>query len=269
MSKWLRDPLAAFLGLGVLVFTVAALLGNDGTQQVVEVTPAEINRIKQQWSAQMGRPPTAAELDGLLEQFVQEEIYYREAQRLSLDRSDTIVRRRLVQKLRFLTEDLATGQAPGDAELLAFYEDNAALYRLPERYSFHHRYFSTDRREDAEADALAALAEPTTKGDPFMLQRTYAERSAREIGDLFGRPFVAALQGLSPSPDWQGPIRSAYGWHLVRLEQKLPPALRPFQDVAARVAADLNAERRQAANAAYYEELRSRYQVRRPAEQRP
>ncbi len=269
MRNWLRDPLFAFLGLGVLVFAGAGLMGDEGAQRVVEVTPAEINRIEQQWGAQMGRPPTGAELNGLIEQFVQEEIYYREAQRLSLDQGDTIVRRRLVQKLRFLTEDLATGQPPSDAELLAFYKDNAALYRLPERYSFHHRYFSTDRRENAEADAAAALADAAIRGDPFMLQRTYAERSAREIGDLFGRSFATALQALRPVPHWQGPIRSAYGWHLVRLEQKLPESQRLFQDVAARVAADLNAERRQAANAAYYEELRSRYEVRRGAEQPP
>ena len=130
---------------------------------------------------------------------------------MSLDQGDIIVRRRLVQKLRFLTEDIATGQAPADTELLAYYEANAERYRRPTRYTFSHRYFSTDRREDALADARTALAGGEIAGDPFMLQRSYAAKSVREIGNLFGTAFAEALAALEPADRWQGPIRSAYG----------------------------------------------------------
>ena len=260
----MKDPLIAFLGLGAALFAAAILLEGDASDTVINVDDAEMNRLTQQWNAQMGRSPTAEELEGLIESFIQEEIYFREALRLSLDQGDIIVRRRLVQKLNFLTEDIAASQAPTDAELRAFHDANAERYRLPARYSFRHRYFSTDRRADAKADAEAALLNPEAKGDPFMLQRAYAERSERAIGDLFGRAFAKALAQLSPSPDWQGPLRSAYGWHLVQLEQALPEAQPPFGEVAGRVATDWAAERREQANAAYYEALRSRYEVRRP-----
>ncbi len=264
MQDRLKDPLIMFLGLGAVLFAAASLLDGDAADRVIDVNAAETHRLTQQWSAQMGRPPTAQELEGLIESFIREEIYFREALRLSLDQGDVIVRRRLVQKLNFLTEDIAARQPPSDAELRAFHDANAERYRLPARYSFRHRYFSTDRRANAEADAKAALAEPQAKGDPFMLQRAYAERSERAVGDLFGRQFASALAQLKPSPDWQGPLRSAYGWHLVKLEQALPETQPPFAEVAGRVAADLAAKRREEANAAYYEALRSRYEVRRP-----
>ena len=264
MNSLLKDPLIAFLGLGAVLIAAASWWENDTTDRVINVDAAEVNRLTQQWNAQMGRSPTAEELEGLIENFIQEEIYFREALRLSLDQGDIIVRRRLVQKLNFLTEDIAASQTPSDAELRAFHDANAERYRLPARYSFRHRYFSTDRRANAKADAEAALANPEAKGDPFMLQRAYAERSERAVGDLFGRGFAADLAQLSPSPDWQGPLRSAYGWHLVQLEQMLPEAQPPFAEVASRVARDLTAQRREEANAAYYEALRGRYEVQQP-----
>jgi len=95
-----------------------------------------------------------------------------------------------------------------------------------------------------------------------MLQRSYAHRSQREIGDLFGRDFAAALAELAPSEEWQGPIRSAYGWHLIRLTSREPEHLKPFEEVADQVAEDLTLERRQEANESLYEALRSKYTIR-------
>lgn len=259
----LKDPLVLFLALGVAIFWIARL-GDDGGDNLIEVGAPDLNRLQDQWQAQMGRLPTPQELDGLIEQFISEEIYFREAKRLSLEDGDIIVRRRLVQKLRFLTEDIATGRAPTEADLLAYYDANANGYRQPTRYSFSHRYFSTDRREDARGDAEAALEDTDIAGDPFMLQRSYAARSAREIGNLFGTDFAAALSALEPAAGWQGPIRSAYGWHLIQLDARLPAYLPPFQEVAKQVASDLNTQRRELANEAYYENLLERYEVRRP-----
>ncbi len=264
VNSWIRDPLILFLALGAALFAAAGWWDGDAPDRIIEVDAAEVNRLTEQWNAQMGRSPSAEELESLIDSFIQEEIYFREALRLSLDQGDIIVRRRLVQKLNFLTEDIAASQSPSEAALRAFHDANAERYRLPPRFSFRHRYFSTDRRANAKADAEAALEDPQVKGDPFMLQRAYAERSERAVGDLFGRPFAAALATLSPAPEWQGPLRSAYGWHLVKLEQRQPESQPPFEEVAGRVTADFTAERREEANAAYYEALRSRYEVRRP-----
>ncbi len=264
MKTLLKDPLVLFLALGVLIFLVGALGFTDDGDTLIEVGEPDLNRIQDQWQAQMGRPPTAQELDGLVEQFIREEAYFREAKRMSLDQDDVIVRRRLVQKLRFLTEDIATGQPATESELLAYYEDNADRYRRPTRYTFSHRYFSTDRRDDARADAEAARVDGNIAGDPFMLQRSYAARSARDIGNLFGADFADALAALEPDERWQGPLRSAYGWHLVQLEARLPEVLPPYDEVANRVSSDLNLERREQANDAYYANLLERYEVRRP-----
>ena len=259
-----KDPLVLFLALGAVIFWIAALGTGSSEDGLIEVDAAELGRLNDQWQAQMGRPPTPQELDGLVEQFIREEVYFRAAKRMSLDAGDIIVRRRLVQKLRFLTEDIATGQPPAEADLLAWFDANADNYRQPTRYSFKHRYFSTDRREHARADAEAAREHADAAGDPFMLQRSYAGRSERELGNLFGVAFAASLTALQPGVQWQGPIRSAYGWHLVQLQARSEEYLPQFDEVANQVANDFNTERRERANDAYYENLLDRHEVLRP-----
>jgi parvulin-like peptidyl-prolyl isomerase len=263
-ARVVRDPLIWFLIAGAAIFWVADQFSAEEIPYSIDVTEADLQRLNDQWAMQMRREATADELSGLVEQFVKEEIYYREARRLKLDVNDTIVRRRMVQKLTFLTEDIATATPANDADLLAYYTENQADYQLPERYTFEHRYFSVDRRDDARADAQAALADPAVRGDPFMLQRTYAGRSEREIADQFGREFGAAMTELSASPDWQGPVQSAYGWHLVKLTQVDPARVMSFAEVRDKVANDAQLAARTAANDAYFESLRARYDVHLP-----
>ncbi|MEQ9452086.1 MAG: peptidylprolyl isomerase [Pseudomonadales bacterium] len=265
LSRILRDPLTVFIFLGLLIFVGQGLFASN-EEYDIQVRPADIARLHDQWSMQMRRPPTDSELAGLVEQFVKEEIYYREAKRLGLDLNDTIVRRRLVQKLTFLTEDIATAVAPSEAELTAYYEQNKAAYTVPERVSFKHRYFSSDRRSDARADATAALGDAEQADDPFMLQREYAARSEREIGDLFGRAFATALFELSPAEEWQGPIQSAYGWHAVYLLNKSESRIPPLEEVYDRVVVDAKQATRQAANEDYFKQLKAAYEVSYPAE---
>jgi len=260
--SWVRDPLVAFLLAGAGIFMLTDWLGQDEASFIVDVSHQDIQRLRDQWSMQMRRAPTQAELDGLVEQFVREEIYYREAQRLGLDRNDTIVRRRMVQKLTFLTEDIATSAPLDDAALEAYYDAHIGDYRLPERISFRHRYFSSDRRVNARADAGAALSDEDIPGDPFMLQREYAMRSEREIRDLFGANFAAEIMALPASNGWQGPIQSAYGWHAVNITERAEPRIEPFDAVRASVASDAQQAQRDDANQAYYADLRARYQVR-------
>lgn len=258
--RFLRDPLVAFLAAGAVLLLASRWWSGSDTSERIVVSDGVRARLSDQWQMQMRRLPTAEELAGLVDAFIREEIYYREAMRMGLDADDTIVRRRLVQKLTFLTEDIATAAQPDDATLLAWYDAHPDACSRPPRMSFEHRYFSVDRRENAQEDATAALADATQAGDPFMLQRSYAQRAEREIGDLFGRTFASELFTLEPG-DWQGPIRSAYGWHLVRISEKLPAARIPFAECRDRVLADLQMQARKEANDAYYQELLSRYTV--------
>ena len=263
-ARWYRDPLVTFGVVGMLLFIIAGGIGGDG-QSNIDVRTQDIERLAQQWSLQMRRDPSAAELDGLLDQYIKEEIYYREALRLGLDRDDTIVRRRMLQKLTFLTEDLAVSDMPERTTLEQYHQQNSDNYSLPKRYSFQHRYFSSDRRGDAKQVAEQALTDEDLIDDPFMLQKQYAQRSEREVGDLFGREFAAALATLSAKQKWQGPLRSAYGWHVVQLSRVTPSRMLEFTEVQDRVLADWQQAQRQAANEEYYRSLRDRYHVQMPA----
>ncbi|TNF80798.1 MAG: peptidyl-prolyl cis-trans isomerase [Gammaproteobacteria bacterium] len=262
--RYLKDPLTLFLAFGLIIFFAERMFSSDSEgDYLIEITPGQQARILDQWQAQMGRPATEQEASGLLEQWIREEIFYREARKLGLDENDTIIRRRLAQKLTFLNEDLANAEPPSETELAEYFQANLSTYLIPERFSFEHRYYSSDRREDAEADARAALAGGEDAGDPFILQKSYAQRSAREIGDLFGREFAEALSGLDRSPpdSWQGPIPSAYGWHLVRLidaEASREPLMTEVMDAVQR---DFLQQRRRTANEDFYQGLKSRYEI--------
>ena len=261
-----KDPIWVFVGIGILMFGLANFSATDETYQVV-VSQAQTQRLNDQWQAQMRRPPTAAEMEGLIDQYIKEEIYYREALRLGLDGDDTIVRRRLVQKLTFLTEDIATLTPPDDATLEAYYQENRENYRVPERISFRHRYFSADRRNTPDApnaardQASTAVDDSSLTGDPFMLQKNFARRSQREIGDLFGSAFAEALITLPVAEDWQGPVQSAYGWHPVQITHREASRIPEYSEIKERVRVDAQQAARREANQAYYDELRSRYEI--------
>lgn len=289
MRRALREPLLYFLLVGAALFAVTDLLGRNDGHRIV-VSDADRARLSDQWRAQMGRAPTESQLQALIDQWIREEVYYREALAMGLDDDDVIIRRRLAQKLTFLTEDMATEDPPDEDTLRAYYKAHADRYAEPARFSFSHRYFSDDRRSDAEADARRALAglnaaqtgashrRPATAvtvsmasaadtavtgadaGDPFMLQHDYVARSRREIAELFGNEFAAALVELPPG-SWQGPVQSAYGWHLVRVDQQLPPRQPDFDQVAQQVTADFREDQRRRANEDYYQSLLRRYEI--------
>ncbi|MCY4073996.1 MAG: peptidylprolyl isomerase [Acidobacteria bacterium] len=221
----------------------------------------------------MGRAPTAPELDRLLDEAVREEILYREAQRLALDRDDPIVRRRLAQKMTFLLEDRVEAAAPTPGEIRAHYAAHADRYREPRRTTFRHVFLSPARRADAERDAerlldvLGATAGGggwRRLGDPFMLLGEYADRTDRELAVLFGEPFAAALGELAVG-EWRGPVRSAHGVHVVRVLGRRETTLPGLAAVRERVAADLVEVRAREQNEAAFEALRARYEVRFPA----
>lgn len=274
MRHILREPLLYFLLAGAALFGLTRVFAGDDGHRIV-VTEAERARLSDQWQAQMGRPPTATELKGLVDQWIREEVYYREALAMGLDDDDVIVRRRLAQKLTFLKEDIASTTPPDEATLRAFYQAHRDRYTDPARFTFVHRFFSADRRRDPEGDARRALdaliaaaaandqagdpsADPV--GDPFMLQLRYTAASQQQIAELFGGEFAASLAGLPPGT-WQGPVKSAYGWHLVRVDEVQPPRLEDFAEVANQVSTDYREDRRRQANEDYYQSLLGRYQI--------
>jgi peptidyl-prolyl cis-trans isomerase C len=265
--KLLKEPLVQFLTVGAVLFLLSALLpGDSDATHRIEVDAARIDQLRQVFTVQWRRPPTAAELEGLIAQHIDEEVLYREAMALGLDRDDTIVRRRLAQKMQFLIEDIAVPPAPTEAALESYFEAHRAEFRTAPYLTFTHVYFSADRRPDAEAAARSALAllqgadRGGGQGDPFMLRLDYADVTRDDVARLFGAEFADTLFALEPD-GWQGPIRSSYGWHPVRIVSKFTPPEPEFADVRdAVLAAWLDAARRRA-NSESLDALKRRYDI--------
>ena len=218
MLNWLKDPVTSFVIAGTAIFLLSGMFSASEISKVIELSDADINRLSGNWRMQRSRDPSAEELQDIVERFVQDEIYFRESQRLGLEVNDAIIRRRLVQKLTFLTEDIASIQPLNAAEIQKFFDENIEAYREPARISFTHQYFSSERRENAQADAKTAL-DTYVKGAPFMLQNNYTDRTLDQIQSFLGDEFAEALNKLEPSDEWQGPIKSAYGWHAVKVHK--------------------------------------------------
>ncbi len=274
MRRLFHEPLFHFLLLGAVLFGAYAVLndGNDAAEAgVITITEADVDWLIAAWSRQWRRPPTETELRGLINDRVREEVLYREAVAMGLDRDDQIVRRRLAQKMEFLTEDLALMVEPGDSTLQAFYGANADRYRIPEQRAFSHVFFSTDQRGEAAFDAaqkaLAVLktasvtvARAPELGDRFLQPFVYSLRSEERVARDFGDEFAAGVFAVEPG-DWTGPIRSSFGVHLVRVAEWTAPVLPPLADVIDRVRTDLDVQRREEANEAVFQALLQRYDV--------
>ncbi len=269
-SWWRNHPLVLFVLLGALLFVLDAARreAGGGAGRRISVSEREVDWLRGMWATQYNRAPTGEELRALIDDYIREEILAREAVRLGLDQDDTIVRRRLAQKMSFLIEDTTSITEPNDAELRGYFEQRRAGYQAPARFSFQHVYWSKEERgQDAEAEAQQALAGlrrlPETwraLGDPFMLLREYAERTPAEITEHFGGGFAGALATL-PVGSWQGPLASAYGTHLVRVtgHQRARPLA--FEEARGQVQEALVAERRAQANERAFAELRARYRI--------
>lgn len=228
-------------------------------------------QIQQVWVAKWKRPPTSAEMQGLVEEKVREEVLYREALLMGLDEGDSIVKRRLAQKVEFLTEDVAALRDPTPGELEAWFASHAGRFAIPGRTTFRHLYFSPDQRAGrAESDARAALAQlmksraggtVTGVGDRFPDHDYYAEKTSEQLAGVFGIGFSKALAGMRPGA-WHGPIQSGLGWHLVWIDSASANREPSFAEAdQAEVRTAWMDEQRRAAKRQMYQSLRSKYEV--------
>lgn len=274
LNRAFRDPIFHLVVIGGLLFWVDGVFNAAGDKShVIEINEARLAWLKSASEKATGHPPTDEMLSHLIDSYVQEEMLYREALALDMQREDLIVRRRLAQKMRFFVESVAHTAAPDEDELRSFYDERRELFRKPERFSFSHHYFSSDRRGSAREDAEEALvelqgmvAEPGSDagssfaGDPFMLPYHFAGQSSQETSRHFGDEFAAGLSKL-PVGEWSGPVRSAYGWHLVRLTQKHESVVLPYEAVADKVLTQWQEQERLKANEKALAQLREKYQV--------
>jgi peptidyl-prolyl cis-trans isomerase C len=270
----LKEPLFHFLVLGLIIYGGYAWLhAGDAPddQQTITVGSGELAWLRTSFEKRWKRAPTRAELGGLVDEYVRETVLYREALAMGLDQDDTIVRRRLGQKLEFLVQDLVAVKEPTEGELEAYFEAQREDYRPPDRITFSHVFVDPDRRgeqtlEDAAAirEGLGKLEDPAQGanelGDPFMLQSYYPERNEAEIAKLFGREFAERVGDLSEGV-WHGPVLSGYGVHLVYVHEKQTFLEPSFAEVRERVAEDWTTAKRKQLNDEYVARLREKYEV--------
>jgi hypothetical protein len=271
MLALLHEPLVQFLLLGALIFLLDALLGEaepERTERTIVLDATDVTRLSEQFRRTWMRPPTPAELDGLLAEAVREEVLYREALALGLDREDPIVRRRMRQKMEFLNADLVANTEPSDAELSEFLTANPESFRRPPRFDLTQVFIDPRRHADPEAHAARLLASlrqqppPATSalGDPTLLPAGLERASPRDIAETYGRELAAAAIALPPG-DWHGPEHSGYGLHLLRVVQVEPGGLPPLAEIRDTVASEWQQARRKEADERFYQALRARWTV--------
>jgi hypothetical protein len=248
----------------------------DAAPHRIVITEDDLRQMSVAWMAQ-GRPPlTAAQWASLIETKVREEILFREALALGLDRNDAIVKRRMAQKMEFLAQDLSKVDDPTPAELRRWFEGRRGEFALPPRASFRLLYFSPDRRgsgtrasaETAKAKLAKATRDapvPEALSDPFMFRDHYVDRTPDQIARELGPGFARAVFALAPTAAWQGPIESGYGWHLVWLDALERGRVPAFEEVEREVKAAWIDEQSSSARRQAYEAMRARYEVVLPA----
>lgn len=274
MTRLFREPLFQFLIIGAAIYGAYALFAapeDDYRDNVILVDSLRIDGMISEWERRWQRPPTRQEIEGLIQQYIKEDVLYRQAVAMGLNEDDPITRRRMAQKLEFLTSDLARLQQPAEGELETFFEDNSAAYRDPDLISFSHTFIDPDARGNATLDEAAELlellkarGEPAQEdlqlGDRFMLQNYFAAATELDIRRQLGSGFSEQVMKLEPGR-WHGPVLSGYGVHLVyvyELQVAPPPE---FEVVRERVLEDWLAMKREEFNQQFLESLKERYEI--------
>jgi hypothetical protein len=217
------------------------------------------------------RPPTADEIKGLVDDYIAEEIYYREAVAMGLDQDDTVIRRRLRQKMEFISADAAAAVEPTDAGLQAYLAAHPGKFLEPAELTFVQVYFNTEKRGDQarpEAEQLLAQLQAgrgpaalAGAGDPTLLPGDMQSASPQLITNTFGSDFAAQILE-APVGQWSGPLQSGFGLHLVRVDERKEGTMPPFEQIRPLVLREWQAEQLTQSNKAYLDSLRARYDIR-------
>jgi len=272
MKKLLREPLLHFLLLGAGLFGAYAVLNRNqpAAQNEILVSAGQIETLAATFAKIWQRPPSEQELKAQIDAYVKEEMLSREAIALGLDKNDTVIRRRLQQKMEFLAEDFAAASDPTEAELADYLAKHPDQFAEEPRFTFRQVFLSPDKRGDRlEADATQLLADLKKQGtetdiaelgDSSLLPQDLADASQRSVVSQFGSEFTRALAKLKPV-EWSGPIQSGYGVHLVFVSQRTEGRVPALDEVREQVKRELLNERRQAANRKFLDALLKKYQV--------
>ncbi|SDR63834.1 PPIC-type PPIASE domain-containing protein [Rhizobiales bacterium GAS113] len=270
MTRLLREPLLHFLVLGAALFGLFSYAGKkEEAPQRIAVSRAQIENLASRFALTWQRPPNPEEMHALIEDYVRDEIFYREAKAAGLDRDDLVIRRRLRQKMEFFAEDTGISE-PSDEQLAAYLASHPERFRSEDRLTFRQVFLSASREQNSlqsEAkDIVATLGRagadlnPTTLGDDFLLGADFSAMPLSDIARSFGEGFAERLSAIAPGR-WQGPISSGYGLHFVFVSEHLNGISLPLDAVRQAVRSEWVNARRLEARERLYRDLRQRYEV--------
>lgn len=272
MKRLLKEPLLHFLLLGALIFGAYGMVSKRSTTEPgqIVITQGQIENMAAGFTRTWQRPPTPEELTGLVRDRVREEVYCREAIAMGLDKDDTVIRRRLRQKMEFVSDDIAAQTEPTEVELNAYLHAHAEKFRTEARFTFRQVYLNPEKHGARLAGDAAQLltqlqqgekeADVAAMSDSFLLDHDFESASAGEVAKQFGAEFAEKLVKLTIG-QWQGPIESGYGVHLVNVSQRTEGHLPAVAEVGETVKREWANARRVEANEAFYQDLLKRYVV--------
>ena len=275
LKKLLAEPIIQFILSGAVLFLLVSYVQQhrDLKQREIIIDSDRVTRMIMNYKTQTGNLPSKEQLDALLDDYISEEIYFREAKKLGLDQDDEIIRRRLSQKLAFMQSDLADIKIPDEEELLQFYKNNPSLFLQDAMVSFTHIYFSTDNSNDsiARQRALAVLQTVKKKnlrrspesGDRFPLQYDYMDQAEPDIRQNFGNNAFSDTLFHSAINTWAGPVPSGYGWHLIFVTKRNSAALKDFASIKDEVKIRYLEAAKAEHDKQAFEKLRSQYIIHR------
>lgn len=269
----LGEPLVQFLAIGAVLATVFANIPEKpadpeaNTAEIIRVGEGHILQLQSIFERTWQRPPNPAELDGLIDAFVREEVLYRAGGDLGLDKDDAVVRRRIAQKMGFLMEPAPGEIEPTQEELERHLADFPERFRTSPRLTFEQIFIDPVKHEAtataAAEQALAALkagTDPAGIGDPSLLPASLEDERLESVARIFGSTFADALLDTT-SGEWVGPLASAFGVHIVRIGKRSPALDPDLSEVHEAVAADWTAMRRREVADERFEALKARYTI--------
>lgn len=267
VARLLREPLLHFLAFGGLIFVLYTTVSPPAPPpaDTIVIGPERIEQLAKGYQAVWQRPPTSDELNAIIDDAIREEVYYREGLALGLDRNDTVIRRRLRQKMEFLTNTGADVLEPDAGELEAYFAANEKAYRTKALIAFEQVFLGEVPSAETIARSLSALqstseGSATTVGERSLLPAQLGPSPPVAVDGVFGKGFFERLQRTSTGI-WSGPVASGYGVHLVRILKSSPATTPPFEKLRDSVLRDWRAAKAVELRESTYAKLLKRYSV--------
>lgn len=271
IARLLREPLLQFLALGAVLFGLHGLVGKRSEEAPgkIVVSASRVANLGEGFARTWRRSPDEQELQGLIENYIRDEVFYREGKVAGLDRDDAIIRRRVRQKMEFLADDMSVPE-PNDEQLAAYLASNPERFRAEDRITFRQVFLSATRREntiDNDSQQVASVlaradeyADVTALGDPFLLGEEFRDVSPSKLTSIFNEGFSSQIAGMEKGR-WQGPVSSGFGQHFVFISARVAGGSPRLEDVRPAVRREWTNARRLEAEQKLYASLRGRYEI--------